>query len=140
MIRAAIFDLDGLLIDSEPLWRRGEAQVYRSLGMPVTEEEIRETTGLRMDEMLAYWYRKYPLPGLPPIAQAIGMVEQTMVRLTGEQGEPMPGAQQAVALAESLARAGGALGRRRATGQAPPGGLFVHRRRIGCCTGGVHGV
>ena len=66
MIRAAIFDLDGLLIDSEPLWRRGEAQVYRSLGMPVTEEEIRETTGLRMDEMLAYWYHKYPLPGLPP--------------------------------------------------------------------------
>ena len=53
MIRAAIFDLDGLLIDSEPLWRRGEAQVYRSLGMPITEEEIRETTGLRMDEMLA---------------------------------------------------------------------------------------
>lgn len=102
MIRAAIFDLDGLLIDSEPLWRRGEAQVYRSLGMPVTEDEIRETTGLRMDEMLAYWYRKYPLPGLPPIAEAMRMVEQTMVRLIGEQGEPLPGARETVALAESL--------------------------------------
>ena len=53
MIEAAIFDLDGVLIDSEPLWRRGEVACFAEVGLTLTEDDCRETTGLRMEEVAA---------------------------------------------------------------------------------------
>src|SRR3712207_5382043 len=38
-IDAIIFDMDGLLIDSEPLWRIAEIEVLSSVGAPITEED-----------------------------------------------------------------------------------------------------
>ena len=44
-MKAAIFDMDGLLIDSEPLWQEAEINVFRSVGVPLTGELCRETVG-----------------------------------------------------------------------------------------------
>ena len=41
--------MDGLLIDSEPLWRIAEVEALRAVGVPITEEDALETTGLRTD-------------------------------------------------------------------------------------------
>lgn len=49
-ILAAIFDMDGLLIDSEPLWDRAELDVMASLGVDISRRnELPDTTGLRID-------------------------------------------------------------------------------------------
>ena len=50
MSRAIIFDMDGLLTDSEPLWRRASVESLNAVGVPLTEEEAVQTTGLRTDE------------------------------------------------------------------------------------------
>ncbi len=45
-ILAAIFDMDGLLIDSEPLWDRAELDVMASLGVDITRRhELPDTLG-----------------------------------------------------------------------------------------------
>lgn len=60
MIRAAIFDMDGLLIDTEPHWQVVEKQVMGEVGVEITAEEQVATLGLRSDEQITYWYDKQP--------------------------------------------------------------------------------
>ena len=61
-IAAVIFDMDGLLIDSEPLWRIAEVEALTAVGVPITEREAMETTGLRTDEVVELWHGRYPWP------------------------------------------------------------------------------
>ncbi len=49
-ILAAIFDMDGLLVDSEPLWDQAELDVIASLGVDISRRhELPDTLGLRID-------------------------------------------------------------------------------------------
>jgi sugar-phosphatase len=60
MIEAIIFDMDGLLIDSEPLWQEAEQRVFATVGLNLTNEQTTETTGLRVDEVIDYWFVRFP--------------------------------------------------------------------------------
>lgn len=101
-IQAVIFDLDGLLIDSEPLWREGESRIFKGLGMPVEPDDIRATMGMRLDESVAYWHGRSPWGGELSQADVMALIEDEMVRLISERGEALPGARAAVALAREL--------------------------------------
>ncbi|ACR68913.1 hexitol phosphatase HxpB [Edwardsiella ictaluri] len=61
-ITSAIFDMDGLLIDSEPLWLRGELEVFSQLGLNV-HDDVPETLGLRIDQVVRIWYLRQPWQG-----------------------------------------------------------------------------
>ena len=50
--RALIFDMDGVLIDSEPLWRRAEIQIFGDVGLVLKDADCFETQGLRIDEAM----------------------------------------------------------------------------------------
>jgi sugar-phosphatase len=56
MIKAVIFDMDGLLIDSEPLWEEAEIKTFREVGVPLTKKKSIETMGLRVDEVVEHWF------------------------------------------------------------------------------------
>ncbi len=58
-IKAVIFDMDGVIIDSEPLWRRVMVQSFTEAGIPFTENDCRITTGLRFKEVAAYWFNRH---------------------------------------------------------------------------------
>ena len=62
MIEAVIFDMDGLLIDSEPYWQKTEKLVLGKYGIDITPEMQRNTFGLRTDEQIEYWYLCKPWP------------------------------------------------------------------------------
>lgn len=60
MIKAAIFDMDGLLIDSEPLWHEAEVKVFHEVGMPITVDMCTRTQGMRIDQVVQYWKEEFP--------------------------------------------------------------------------------
>ena len=55
MIKAVIFDMDGVLIDSEPFWQESEIDAFGRAGLALTREMCLETMGLRVDEVVTYW-------------------------------------------------------------------------------------
>ncbi len=62
-----VFDLDGLLIDSEPFWRRAEMEVFATVGVELTESETRQTMGLRIDDAVRHWFERRPWQGMAPV-------------------------------------------------------------------------
>lgn len=59
MYNTVIFDMDGLLIDSEPLWGEAADEVFKIFGINLSKEEYATTTGLRTKEFVEYWFRAY---------------------------------------------------------------------------------
>ncbi|MFN8323288.1 MAG: hexitol phosphatase HxpB [Chitinophagales bacterium] len=60
---AVIYDMDGLIINSEPFWRQAEIKVFGSVGLQLSEHDCIETTGFRFDEVVDYWWQKNPWQG-----------------------------------------------------------------------------
>lgn len=90
-VLAAIFDMDGLLIDSEPLWDRAELDIFATLGVDLTRRhELPDTLGLRIDQTVRMWYEALPWNGPDQqevtdriIARALALVEETRPLLPG---------------------------------------------------------
>lgn len=90
MIEAVIFDMDGVLIDSEPLWREAEILVFRKVGINLDEEMCLQTTGLRTDETVGHWYRYKPWSGKS--REQVGLeIEETVCDIVEMKGVPAPG-------------------------------------------------
>ncbi|MBP6732504.1 MAG: hexitol phosphatase HxpB [Chitinophagales bacterium] len=60
---AVIYDMDGLMIDSEPFWRQAEMKVFATVGLNLTEQDCIETTGFRFDEVVEHWWHRQPWQG-----------------------------------------------------------------------------
>lgn len=103
MAKALIVDLDGLLIDSEPLWRKVEVRLFRELGVPLTEEMCRETMGIRIDEAVQHWYDRYPWHG-PTTQEVLRQLIQEMILALRAEGKTMPGVDDLLALIKSQQR------------------------------------
>ncbi|MCQ8227505.1 hexitol phosphatase HxpB [Pantoea trifolii] len=90
-VLAAIFDMDGLLIDSEPLWDQAELDIFASLGVDITRRhELPDTLGLRIDQTVRMWFEALPWNGPDQqevtqriIARALALVEETRPLLPG---------------------------------------------------------
>ncbi len=89
-ITTAIFDMDGLIIDSEPLWQDAEMACFRPLGVPVDRELCRQSAGKRLDEVIADWHERFGWEG-PGIAEMHDAVLDEVTRLILEHGEALPG-------------------------------------------------
>lgn len=61
MIQAAIFDMDGIIVDSEPFWRKAIPEVLSTAGIHLNASQAMQTTGLRVDEVVSFWYKRYSL-------------------------------------------------------------------------------
>jgi HAD superfamily hydrolase (TIGR01509 family) len=66
MIKAVIFDMDGLLIDSEPMWGKAFAKVFKPLGKEFNEDHHIEMRGRSAIENINHLYADKPWPGPSP--------------------------------------------------------------------------
>lgn len=59
MIKAVIFDMDGVIIDSESDYKRIEWEMYQEMGLPVTKEEALSNMGTTCKDWWAELKRRY---------------------------------------------------------------------------------
>ena len=98
---AIIFDMDGLLIDSEPLWQQAEIEIFQTVDLTLTRERCQRTTGLRIDQVVEYWYQRQPWSKISPHQVAERIVER-VIELILDQGQPMAGVEQVLSQAQDL--------------------------------------
>lgn len=63
MITAVIYDMDGVLLDSEPYWHEAQIEVFATVGINLTVEDCLKTTGTAIDEVVARYYQRTPWSG-----------------------------------------------------------------------------
>lgn len=59
-MKAVIFDMDGLLIDSEPMWKSAEEQVFSALGVEVSDQLASFTASMTTREVTEFWFSRFP--------------------------------------------------------------------------------
>ncbi len=89
--RAAVFDLDGLLIDSEPLWGRAEAAVVEARGGRLTPDDRLATIGRSIDASLEMYAARLGLP-TTAVAELRAELIGRMRGLIAREGRAQPGA------------------------------------------------
>ena len=99
--QAIIFDMDGLLVDSEPLWFEAEKKVFSKVGIDLDHNMARKTRGLREDEVVDYWYKQYKWSNLSK-EEVVNEILASVTNLVEEKGNLLPGARNVVALAHSM--------------------------------------
>jgi mannitol-1-/sugar-/sorbitol-6-/2-deoxyglucose-6-phosphatase len=91
-LNTVIFDMDGLLIDSEPLWKEAADELFLSYGKQLTTQQYATTTGLRTKEFLQYWFTHFNIDAAKT-ADAEKKIVINVIELVRLKGKPMPGVQ-----------------------------------------------
>jgi HAD superfamily hydrolase (TIGR01509 family) len=101
-IRAVVFDLDGLLFDTENLWVEEESRLLVDHGVAYAADDRLATVGQTIDTSVAYFARRIGLPtsAIPALRKELTRrVRAAMV----ERLQPLPGA---IELVRAIASAG----------------------------------
>jgi sugar-phosphatase len=78
-IEAVIYDMDGVIIDSEPFWREAIILTFKTVGLDFTDDMCRVTMGMRLIEVIEYWYEKLGWEG-----KTITQVEEELLNTVSE--------------------------------------------------------
>jgi sugar-phosphatase len=98
--------MDGLLIDSEPLWYEAAVEVFSPLGINLTPELYASSIGLRTKEFVDNWFSIYKIDkSLAP--DAVAKINDVVVEKIKIKGEPMPGV---ISVLEQVSNAGLKIG------------------------------
>lgn len=95
----AIFDMDGLLIDSEPLWHEAALESLAKFNIHIDHEAYYSSTGLRTKEFLEYWLTQFHID-LSHIPETEIDITQRVIHKVFEKGKIMPGVEHAIQIAK----------------------------------------
>ena len=90
--RGVLFDMDGLLIDSEPLWADAEATLLARHGSTLTDEDREATHGRALTASVAVYAKRLGADPIALEAELMGLIRERY-----EAGAPLqPGAGELV--------------------------------------------
>lgn len=93
---AVIYDMDGVLINSEPFWKATEIKVFDKVGIDFVKAGGEKTVGLRIDEVIEYWYTKYPWSNMTT-HEVLREIMDEMVQCVTTEGQALAGVQESIA-------------------------------------------
>ena len=118
-VEAVILDMDGLLIDTEPVWRAAQSAVFAGIGVALSERDLIDSTGQPVEELIPIWRQRRPSdsePGSPPTDappsasaptddevtddEVADRITNRVIAHVKAEGQPMPGVTAAIALFE----------------------------------------
>lgn len=92
--RAIIFDMDGLLVDSEPVWAEAENDVCVLYDITIEHHVRQKLIGLRSDEFVGGLITAYNMQVTVPVLHASLM--ERMLTIIPLKVKPKPGAQELI--------------------------------------------
>lgn len=95
MLRAIFFDLDGTLVDTEPLAVRALEECYRQWNISIAPHDLTTVVGQTWESALAKIFAKFP-PGKLNFKEAAIAIREHYRTLVDQNLSPLPGVKEAV--------------------------------------------
>jgi beta-phosphoglucomutase family hydrolase len=94
--KAVIFDMDGVLVNSEPFYVEVEQTNFRQLGLEISEEEHQTYQGTATDQMWKIIKKRHAVK--QPVEELVKMTNNLVTPYFQSLGkmEPMPGVEQLI--------------------------------------------
>ncbi|HMH38591.1 MAG TPA: hypothetical protein VK584_16820, partial [Streptosporangiaceae bacterium] len=88
-VEAAVLDMDGVLIDTEPVWRAAQSDVFAGFGVALSEGDLLDSTGQPIEELIPVWRRRsvageWADPGLTDTEIADLIIDRVIAHVTAE--------------------------------------------------------
>ncbi|MEM7759373.1 MAG: hexitol phosphatase HxpB, partial [Cyanobacteria bacterium P01_A01_bin.40] len=80
-------------------WQQAEILVFEQVNIKLTPELCRQTKGLRIDEVVNYWYQKYPWTNLAKSEVEQSIVDK-LIELIKSRGQPLTGVEHAISFVQ----------------------------------------
>ncbi|MBK8951485.1 MAG: hexitol phosphatase HxpB [Chitinophagaceae bacterium] len=87
---AVIFDMDGLLIDSEPQWQEAGRETLEQYGHKLSDKQYHTSTGLRTEEWIEHWFRHFNIDMINAPA-AIDLLVKKAIEKIEKKGKAFAG-------------------------------------------------
>jgi mannitol-1-/sugar-/sorbitol-6-/2-deoxyglucose-6-phosphatase len=94
-LNTVIFDMDGLLVDSEPWWQLAGMETLRQFNVTLSPIQYHHTTGLRTPEWLDYWFGYFGIDKTRIPAAAAALHANVFEKILSS-ADPMPGVRHAL--------------------------------------------
>ncbi len=82
--------MDGLLINSEPLWDEAATEIFQQYNFQLTKAQYATTTGMRTKEFVGWWFSYYKIDARHNTAAETAILKKVVEKVAAK-GNAMPG-------------------------------------------------